>query len=125
MGRVSDARGRKPLITAGMVICMASFVLYPLTTDFIILCGLTLVFGLGEAMVTSSTAAMVAEMTRARGHGTSMGVFGSLWDIGHASGPIATGFLLTKLNYVPAFGAISVILLIATAAFQVFVRETR
>ena len=125
MGRVSDARGRKPLITAGMVRCMASFALYPLTTDFVVLCGLTLVFGLGEAMVTSSTAAMVAEMTRARGHGTSMGVFGSLWDIGHASGPIATGFLLTKLDYVPAFGAISIILLIATVAFQIFVRETK
>ncbi|KON29371.1 hypothetical protein AC482_06590 [miscellaneous Crenarchaeota group-15 archaeon DG-45] len=125
MGRASDIYGRKPLITAGMVICTASFIFFPMTTDFILLCGLTLIFGLGESMVTSSTAALVAEMTKARGFGTSMGVFGSLWDIGHATGPIATGFLLTRLSYVPAFGLISLTLLIATIPFQLFVKESR
>ncbi len=125
MGRVSDVRGRKPLITAGMLLCVVSFVLYPVMTSFAALCALTLVFGVGEAMVTSSTAAMVAELSRASGHGTSMGVFGSLWDIGHAAGPIATGFLLLHLGYVQAFGVISGVLLIATAAFQLFVRESR
>jgi predicted MFS family arabinose efflux permease len=53
-----------------------------------------------------------------------MGVFGSLWDVGHASGPILTGILLTKVDYLPAFGAISVILLIATVLFQFYVKET-
>ena len=125
MGRVSDAYGRKPLITAGMLICMTSFIFFPTTTDFTLLVALTLVFGLGESMVTSSTAAMVAEQTRARGHGTSMGVFGSLWDIGHASGPILTGFLLSRYDYLPSFMAISLILLLATVLFQYYVREPR
>jgi MFS family permease len=84
-----------------------------------------LVFGLGESMVTSSAIAMVAEMTRTRGHGTSMGIFGSLWDIGHAAGPIATGFLLTNLDCLPSFGVISAVLLMAAVAFQVLVREPR
>jgi len=125
MGKVSDVRGRKPLITAGMLLCVVSFFLYPALTSFTALCGLTLVFGVGEAMVTSSTAAMVAELSKARGHGTSMGVFGSLWDIGHASGPIATGFLLTHLGYLQSFGVISGVLLAATAIFQLFVRDPR
>ena len=125
MGRVSDARGRKPLITLGMLICTATFMMYPLSTSFNYLITLTLVFGVGEAMVTSSTAAMVAEMTKARGHGTSMGVFGSLWDIGHAAGPIATGILLTYLDYLPAFGIISGVLLLSTILFQSLVIEPR
>lgn len=125
MGRLSDMYGRKPLITVGMLLCLTSFIFYPLTTSFLLLCVLTLSFGLGEAMVTSSTAAMVAEQTKTRGYGTSMGVFGSLWDIGHASGPIITGFLLTSLDYLRAFGLISLILLIATILFQLFVRESR
>jgi len=125
MGRISDARGRKPLITIGMLICTATFLMYPLSTDFVYLVALTFVFGLGEAMVTSSTAAMVAEMTRARGHGTSMGVFGSLWDIGHAAGPITTGILLTYLDYLPAFGIISGVLLLSTVLFQFLVVEPR
>jgi len=125
MGRISDIHGRKPLITAGMLLCVVSFILYPIVRAFPILCAVTLLFGLGESMVTSSTAAMVAELSKARGHGTSMGVFGSLWDIGHATGPIATGFLLSYLDYLPAFGAISGILLAATVLFQLFVREPR
>jgi len=64
----------------------------------------------------------VAEQTKARGFGTSMGVFGSLWDVGHASGPILTGLLLSRLDYVSAFGVISLILLAATVLFQLFVR---
>jgi MFS family permease len=125
MGRISDTYGRKPLITTGMIICMVSFIFFPTTTDFMLLVALTLVFGLGESMVTSSTAAMVAEQTRARGHGTSMGVFGSLWDIGHASGPILTGLLLSRYDYLPSFGVISLILLLATAMFQYYVREPK
>ena len=68
---------------------------------------------------------MVADLTKARGHGTSMGVFGSLWDIGHASGPILTGFLLTQYEYVYAFAIISGILLVATLLFQLIVREKK
>ena len=124
-GRISDTYGRKPLITLGMIVCMFTFIFYPLNTDFIYLCALTMMFGFGEAMVTSSTAAMVAEQTKARGYGTSMGVFGSLWDIGHAAGPIATGFLLTQLKYIQAFSMISAILLLATIVFHVNVREVR
>jgi MFS family permease len=125
MGRVSDKRGRKPLITVGMVICMFTFMLYPFFTGFIQLCLLTMVFGLGESMVTSSTAAMVAEQTKARGFGTSMGVFGSLWDVGHASGPILTGLLLSRFTYVQSFGVISGILLVATSLFALYVKESR
>jgi MFS family permease len=125
MGRISDKWGRKPVITVGMLICLISFMFYPLTKSFIFLCFLTLIFGFGESMVTSSTAAMVAEQTKVRGHGTSMGVFGSLWDVGHASGPILTGILLTKFDYLPAFGTISMILLIATVLFQFYVKETK
>jgi MFS family permease len=123
MGRVSDRRGRKPVITAGMIICLLSFTLYPYITAFPLLVLLTAVFGLGESMVTSSTAALVAEQTKASGYGTSMGVFGSLWDIGHASGPILTGLLLSWLSYNQTFLIISIILLVATTLFQIKVVE--
>jgi hypothetical protein len=52
-----------------------------------------------------------------------MGVFGSLWDVGHASGPIATGFLLGRMEYVPVFASISAVLLVATIMFQIYVVE--
>ena len=123
MGRVSDRRGRKPVITVGMIICLLSFTFYPYITAFPLLVLLTAIFGLGESMVTSSTAALVAEQTKASGYGTSMGVFGSLWDIGHASGPILTGLLLSRISYSRTFLIISIILLMATILFQIKVIE--
>jgi len=125
MGRISDQKGRKIVITSGMIICMSTFILYPYITSFLTLLLITAVFGLGESMVTSSTAALVAEQTKSSGYGTSMGVFGSLWDIGHASGPILTGLLLTNLSYNQTFFIISIILLFATVLFQIKVREPK
>jgi len=125
MGRISDQKGRKIVITSGMIICMLTFILYPYITSFLNLLLITALFGLGESMVTSSTAALVAEQTKSSGYGTSMGVFGSLWDIGHASGPILTGLLLTNLSYNQTFFIISIILLFATVLFQIKVREPK
>jgi MFS family permease len=125
MGRISDQRGRKPVITLGMIICMTTFILYPYLTTFPALIALTAIFGIGESMVTSSTAAMVAEQTKASGYGTSMGVFGSLWDVGHASGPILTGVLLSRVSYNQTFMVITAILLAATILFQIKVKEPR
>jgi predicted MFS family arabinose efflux permease len=48
----------------------------------------------------------------------------TLWGIGHASGSILIGLLLSRLDYVPAFGVISLILLAATALFQLFVETS-
>ncbi|MEM3615888.1 MAG: MFS transporter [Candidatus Methanomethylicia archaeon] len=123
MGRFSDIYGRKPFITFGMILCASSFILYPITINFLTLCILTIIFGLGEAMVTSSTAAMVAEQSKVHGYGVSMGVFGSLWDIGHALGPIITGILLEKFNYILSFSIISSTLFIFTILFQIYVKE--
>jgi DHA1 family multidrug resistance protein-like MFS transporter len=56
-------------------------------------------------------------------HGLSW-VFGSLWGIGHASGPILTSLFLSRRDYVPAFGVVSLMLLAATALFQLFVKTS-
>jgi hypothetical protein len=51
-------------------------------------------------------------------------VFGSLWGICHASSPILKSLSLSRLDYVPAFGVVSLILLAATAFFQFFVKTS-
>ena len=53
-----------------------------------------LAFGLGEALVTSSSAALVADVSRQRRLGSAMAVFGTIADVGHASGPILAGLLV-------------------------------
>jgi len=94
-GRHSDRRGRRGLIAFGMVICALPFAAVPWVTGFWPLMLLCLVFGLGEALVTSSSAAFVGDLCRSRSLGAAMGVFGTIKDSGHALGPILGGVLIS------------------------------
>ena len=57
MGKVSDRWGRRPLIVAGMLLCAVPFAFIPHLTGFVPLMLAGMVFGLGEAFVTSSSPA--------------------------------------------------------------------
>ncbi|KHK01795.1 MFS transporter [Desulfovibrio sp. TomC] len=121
MGRVSDAHGRRPLIVVGLVLCGASFATVPFMHGFWTLLAACLVFGLGEAFVTSSSAAMVADLCRERHFGSAMGAFGTIFDVGHASGPILGGLLVGWLGYQISFPAMAVVLFLAIPVFLRFV----
>lgn len=110
LGRFSDQRGRAPLILCGMACCAAPLALIPHLAGFWSLLAACLVFGLGEALVTSSSAALVADVCKERHFGTAMGVFGTLFDVGHASGPILGGILVGLLGLGPAFAVLALIL---------------
>lgn len=122
MGRISDRFGRKPLISTGMVLCAFAFAAIPLLHSFFPLLAAAAVFGLGEAFVTSSSAALVADLCRERHFGTAMGTFGTIYDIGHASGPIVAGLLLAHLDFLPAFAIIATLMLLSVPFFTVMVR---
>jgi MFS transporter, DHA1 family, multidrug resistance protein len=117
MGRLSDRYGRKPAIVLGMIACAISFAAIPLLTSFKLLILASLLFGLGEAFVTSSSAALVADLCKERHFGTAMGTFGTIFDVGHASGPILAGFLIARWGYFAAFSSMSAILLLAIPIF--------
>ena len=117
MGRVSDAQGRRPLIVAGLALCAVSFAAVPFMGGFWLLLVACLVFGLGEALVTSSSAALVADMCRERHFGSAMGAFGTIFDVGHASGPILAGLLVGWLGYQISFPLMSIVLIAAIPLF--------
>jgi len=117
MGKTSDRYGRKPLIVAGMILCAVSFGLIPLLKDFYLLMLAAIFFGLGEAFVTSSSAALVADICKEKHFGTAMGTFGTIFDIGHAAGPILAGFLIARFDYLYSFWIMSLLLLISVPFF--------
>jgi predicted MFS family arabinose efflux permease len=47
----------------------------------------------------------------------TMGTFGTIFDVGHASGPILAGFLIARWGYPTAFSLMSVVLLPAIPIF--------
>ncbi len=123
MGRISDRVGRRPLIILGLLICATTFVLIPHATTLPVLLILAAGFGFGEAVVSSSTSALVADLSELRTLGAGMGMQGTIMDIGHASGPLLAGFLIAHTDYPVAFTIIAAIQLIAAAVFWALVRR--
>jgi MFS transporter, DHA1 family, multidrug resistance protein len=124
MGRFSDRYGRPPLLFWGMWVCAIPFALIPWFQNFVVLLALAALFGLGEAVVTSSAAAMVADYCRQDHLGSAMGTFGTIFDIGHASGPLLAGVLISLwggLDYRFPFAIIAALLIIVALTFRILV----
>lgn len=122
MGRTSDRYGRKALITTGLIICAVSFGLIPVFSNFFLLMVTAAFFGLGEALVQSSGAAFVADLCKEKHFGTAMGTFGTIFDIGHASGPILAGLMLAGHSYAFSFWVMSAMLMLAAPVFVMTVK---
>ena len=127
-GRLSDRFGRKRPILAGLVLCAVMLPLTVSTTTFLLLLVEGMLFGLGMAIVTPSTTALVTDLSKSGGYGAALGVFGTIWDIGEAAGPILVGALIAVFAamanaYLPAFTAIAAIMLVAAGALWVAVKE--
>ncbi len=125
MGRVSDRVGRQPLIILGLCICAGTFVCIPQVSMFPILLLLSAGFGFGEAVVSSSSSALVADSSEFKRLGAGMGMQGTIMDIGHACGPLLAGLLIANLNYPMAFAIIAVIQLVAAGVFWVTITRMK
>lgn len=116
MGRFSDRHGRPPQILAGALLgaaCIGSFSLFD---SFMPLLGLSILFGLSLSVVTSATAALIADFSRRETHGSAMGILGSVMDIGHTTGPIVSGVLAQQYGFGKSFlGAAAVLVVVASA----------
>ncbi|HEX9758990.1 MAG TPA: MFS transporter [Nitrospiria bacterium] len=123
MGRISDRYGRRGMIIGGLFLCALSIGLIPLNQGFIPLLLLAGIFGLGEAIATSSTSAFVADLCEVRSLGSAMGIFGSIMDIGHASGPLFFGLLVGWLGYLWTFQVFLFVLLAGVLLFAGVVRR--
>jgi MFS family permease len=123
MGRVSDRVGRQPLIMLGLLICAATFVCIPYVSRFAALLFLSAGFGFGEAVVSSSSSAFVADSSEFKTLGAGMGMQGTIGDIGHASGPLLAGVLIANMSYAGAFTIIAGIQAAAAGLFWVSMRN--
>ena len=80
-------------------------------------------FGFGEAVVSSSSSALVADSSELKTLGAGMGMQGTIMDIGHASGPLLAGLLIANLSYPMAFAIIAGVQLMAAGVFWVTMKR--
>ena len=123
MGRVSDRIGRRQVIIPGLLVGAASIVLLPFAPSFIGLSLLSLTFGIGFATVTSSTSALVADLTRDGRYGSSMGVLRTVMDVGQSIGPVLTGWMVGVAGYGSAFTLLAAILVFAALLLGLLFKE--
>jgi DHA1 family multidrug resistance protein-like MFS transporter len=121
MGTISDRYGRQPLIFWGMFACALPLALIPWIRSYPVLLVLAAVFGLGEAVVTSSAAALVADFCQREHLGAAMGTFGTIFDVGHAAGPLLAGALISLWggqDYRGPFAIIAALLILSALVFR-------
>jgi DHA1 family multidrug resistance protein-like MFS transporter len=122
MGHLSDRHGRRPLITAGLVLGGIAMALITCWQNYLVIVFLAGLFGLGLATVTAASAALVADLSPSSRHGSALGVLASVMDIGHATGPIVGGLLIAVYNYGTAFGIVGAGVIVAGLVFWPFTR---
>ncbi|MGE5379358.1 MAG: MFS transporter, partial [Candidatus Saccharibacteria bacterium] len=104
IGRMSDLQGRNRFIVGGLLLCALSVLLFPLSSEPLLLVALSALFGLGFSSVTSSTQALVSDLCVRSGSGSSMGFLHTVMDTGQFAGPIILAAIIgNSLWYLGGF----------------------
>ncbi|MDH5586155.1 MAG: MFS transporter [Nitrospirota bacterium] len=119
MGRLSDRSSRQPLIVGGLCLCAVMVMVIPHIESFGVLLLVAGGFGFGEAVVTSSTTALVADVSQGKGLGAGMGLRGTIMDMGHAGGPLLAGLLIGQFGYSGGFFWVGALMLLTGILFGV------
>jgi MFS family permease len=125
MGRFSDRHGRAPQIIWGALAGSLCLVGVTFCIGFVSLMAASLLFGLTLSVVTSATSAAIADLSQCETRGSAMGIFGTVMDIGHSSGPILCGMIAGYFGYRLAFLGAAFMLAIATVFFGIFIAYRR
>ncbi len=124
-GRVSDRLGRIPVIVIGLLLCATALPLIFRSESLMVFLLAAPLLGLGVGAVTPVTNALIADLSSARRLGAAMGVFGTIWDIGEAAGPMIAGFLIGALGYAATFDVLAAVIALVTVGLMVLLRDPK
>jgi MFS family permease len=118
-GAVSDRIGRRPLIVLGLTTCGGAVLLLSVAANGVVLVAAILIYAVGVAATTSATSAYITDLARGRRYGAAHGVFGTIYDIGDALGPIAAGLLVARVGYPRMFQLVGTFAVFAAVVFSI------
>ena len=108
IGVLSDGVGRRALIVTGLMISSLAVFSLSLTTTLTTVLVVVFTYAGGVAITTAATSAYITDITRRARYGAAHGVFGTIYDIGDALGPIVAGALVVWLGYAQMFQVMSI-----------------
>ena len=108
-GRLADTWGRRPALVLGAALATASTAVLVLPPALWVFLASMAVFGLAASFLASVPAALVADVSPARG-GRVVAVFQMSADAGAIVGPLAAGWLTDVASYQVAFAVTTAVL---------------
>jgi MFS transporter, DHA1 family, multidrug resistance protein len=124
-GRISDRLGRIPVIVVGLLLCATALPLIFRSGSLPLFLLTAPLLGIGVGAVTPVTNALIADLASTRRLGAAMGVFGTIWDIGEAAGPMIAGVLIGALDYSMTFDVLAAVIALFTLGLVLLVRDPR
>ena len=119
IGFVSDRAGRRWVIVTGLTTCGAAMLVVSMATNLAETVTAILMYAAGVATTTAATSAYITDITRRARYGAAHGVFGTIYDIGDALGPIAAGLLVASLGYARMFQVMAAVALVMALVFVI------
>jgi MFS family permease len=117
IGYMSDRIGRRWVIVTGLVVCSTAVLLVSTATNVSEIVVAILAYAAGVATTTAATSAYITDLTRRARYGAAHGVFGTIYDVGDALGPILAGLLVAAVGYTRMFQVMAAVALTMAAAF--------
>jgi MFS family permease len=119
VGFASDRAGRRWVIVTGLTVCSAAVAALSLATNLSTVIVAMLAYAAGVATTTAATSAFITDVSPRARYGAAHGVFGTIYDVGDALGPIVAGVLVAGLGYTRMFQIMATVAFSMAIAFGV------
>lgn len=96
-GRISDKRGRRPVIIFCLLLNAIGYLLFSITNSFLLLLLSRVIAGIGGSSI-SVAQAYIADVTTPENRSKGMGIIGSAFGLGFVFGPLLGG-ILSEFGY--------------------------
>ena len=122
IGAASDRLGRRGAIVAGLFTCAIGVLAIANTRASFELYAAVFIYAVGVAITTAATSAYITDVAPKARFGAAHGVFGTIYDVGDAGGPLIGGVLVSSVGYATTF---QIVALMATITAGVFLWLSR
>ena len=123
IGVASDRLGRRGAIIIGLIGCAITVLGISLAASGAQLFAAVLLYAVSVAITTAATSAYITDVAPKARFGAAHGVFGTIYDIGDAGGPLIGGVLIQQWGYVPTFQLMAALAAISGGVFAVLSRR--
>ena len=124
LGQVGDHMPRRWVVALGMAGIAMTLPLFAMTRLTWILILLAVVQGICEAIITPSTAVLIADLAPQKDRGAVLGFYGSIRNVGKVVGPVVAGLLIDYYSYTIGYTVLSSCILLVTSIFLYVVVKT-